>query len=385
MASDKLHLSKKWNTVFIHLAAWSILFIFPLLFIERFGNINRMHNFSLIKFYIQPICIACIFYINYLWLIDKVLFRKKTIRFILYNLLLVVMANIAIYLVHRMVIPESILHQRPTPIPPPRPGFMQWQDSITLVLVVGLSAAIKVTQKWITTEKERKQLEQERTEAELKNLKNQLNPHFLFNTISTIVSLVRTETDKARSLLIDFSNYYRQTLSDSDTLTTLEHEVEQGTRYINLMQARYGDGRLRVSVDIDFEVRDSLVPPFILQPLLENCIKHAQRETEPLSIHVRAFETDDGLEIIVEDDGIGMSEEVCAHLFEQHRREEPESITADGSVKRGCGLALFNVLQRIHFFYGEDSGMRVKSQEGVGTQVIVELNGEPHEPAPLTA
>ena len=110
MASDKLHLSKKWNTVFIHLAAWSILFIFPLLFIERFGNINRMHNFSLIKFYIQPICIACIFYINYLWLIDKVLFRKKTIRFILYNLLLVVMANVAIYLVHRMVIPESILH-----------------------------------------------------------------------------------------------------------------------------------------------------------------------------------------------------------------------------------------------------------------------------------
>lgn len=101
---------------------------------------------SLIKFYIQPICIACIFYINYLWLIDKVLFRKKTIRFILYNLLLIVMANVAIYLVHRMVIPESILHQRPTPIPPPRPGFMQWQDSITLVLVVGLSAAIKVTQ-----------------------------------------------------------------------------------------------------------------------------------------------------------------------------------------------------------------------------------------------
>ena len=159
--------------------------------------------------------------------------------------------------------------------------------------------------------------------VELRALQSQVDPHFLFNTISTIVSLVRTEPDKARSLLIDFSNYYRQTLSDC--------------------------------------------------------------ETEPLSIHVRAFETDDGLEIIVEDDGIGMSEEVCAHLFEQHRLEEPESITADGSVKRGCGLALFNVLQRIHFFYGEDSGMRVKSQEGVGTQVIVELNGEPHEPAPLTA
>ena len=172
--------------------------------------------------------------------------------------------------------------------------------------------------------------------VELRALQSQVDPHFLFNTISTIVSLVRTEPDKARSLLIDFSNYYRQTLSDSDTLTTLEHEVEKGTRYINLMQARYGDGRLRVSVDIDFEVRDCMVPPFILQPLLENCIKHAQRETEPLSIHVRAFETDDGLEIIVEDDGIGMSEAFQKRLFQPFEQ-------ADNSMTRkygGTGLGL---------------------------------------------
>ena len=196
---------------------------------------------------------------------------------------------------------------------------------------------------------------------------------------------MRTEPEKARSLLIDFSNYYRQTLSDSETLTTLERELAQGTRYINLMQARYGDGRLRVDVEVDDDVRDSLVPPFILQPLLENCIKHAQRETEPLSIRLMAYETDDGIEIRVEDDGIGMSAEVRAHLFEQHRIEEPESLTADGSIKRGCGLALTNVLQRIHFFFGDESGIRVDSQEGVGTVVTVELVGEPHEPAPMTA
>ena len=78
---------------------------------------------------------------------------------------------------------------------------------------------------------------------ELRALQSQVDPHFLFNTIGTIVSLVRTEPEKARSLLIDFSNYYRQTLSDSESLTTLEREVEQGIRYINLMQARYGEGR----------------------------------------------------------------------------------------------------------------------------------------------
>ena len=243
MASDKLHLSKKWNTVFIHLAAWSILFIFPLLFIERFGNINRMHNFSLIKFYIQPICIACIFYINYLWLIDKVLFRKKTIRFILYNLLLIVMANVAIYLVHRMVIPESILHQRPTPIPPPRPGFMQWQDSITLVLVVGLSAAIKVTQKWITTEKERKQLEQERTEAELKNLKNQLNPHFLFNTLNNIYSLIAISPERAQSAVLELSKLLRYVLyENTQPYVPMEKELEfkSGKTKRTFLQKRSG-------------------------------------------------------------------------------------------------------------------------------------------------
>ena len=219
--------------------------------------------------------------------------------------------------------------------------------------------------------------------VELRALQSQVDPHFLFNTIGTIVSLVRTEPEKARSLLIDFSNYYRQTLSDSETLTTLDRELEQGTRYINLMQARYGDGRLKIAVTVDDDVRDSLVPPFILQPLLENCIKHAQRETEPLSIRLSAYETDDGIEITVADDGIGMSEEVRAHLFEQHRVEEPESLAADGSIKRGCGLALSNVLQRIHFFFGEESGIRVESEEGVGTLVTVELVGEPHEPAPM--
>ena len=287
MASDKLHLSKKWNTVFIHLAAWSILFIFPLLFIERIGNINRIHNFSLIKFYIQPICIACIFYINYLWLIDKVLFRKKNIRFILYNLLLVVMANVAIYLVHRMVIPESILHQRPTPIPPPRPGFMQWQDSITLVLVVGLSAAIKVTQKWITTEKERKQLEQERTEAELKNLKNQLNPHFLFNSLNTLIAEIEYDPATAVKFTQHLSEVYRYVLRQQQCqIVSLKEELDFLDSYIFLHQVRLGDC-LSLERDLPDNVIDHQLPPLTLQLLAENVVKHNYIDDfNPMTIRV---------------------------------------------------------------------------------------------------
>ena len=230
---------------------------------------------------------------------------------------------------------------------------------------------------------------------ELRALQSQVDPHFLFNTIGTIVSLVRTEPEKARSLLIDFSNYYRQTLSDSDALTSLQNELGQGMRYINLMQARYGEGRLKLRVDLDPATLDSRVPPFILQPLLENCIKHAMRETEPLSIVLSSVETDDGVQIVVEDDGMGMNAETIAHLFDVKRdegardaegegqdggRRRDAPTTADGSLKRGGGLALSNVLMRLHFFFGEESGIRVESQEGVGTRVVVELIGEPHEP-----
>ena len=332
MASDKLHLSKKWNTVFIHLAAWSILFIFPLLFIERFGNINRMHNFSLIKFYIQPICIACIFYINYLWLIDKVLFRKKTIRFILYNLLLVVMANIAIYLVHRMVIPESILHQRPTPIPPPRPGFMQWQDSITLVLVVGLSAAIKVTQKWITTEKERKQLEQERTEAELKNLKNQLNPHFLFNTLNNIYSLIDLSPEKAQQAVIELSKLMRYVLYDNTPrYVPLSKEIDFIYNYVELMRLRLASNT-DLSVSLPTEKYSHIeVAPLLFIALIENAFKHGVSNTQPSFVHIDISVDDDSHRII------------C--------RIENSCFPKGSDDKSGSGIGLDNLKKRLDILY----------------------------------
>ena len=349
MASDKLHLSKKWNTVFIHLAAWSILFIFPLLFIERFGNINRMHNFSLIKFYIQPICIACIFYINYLWLIDKVLFRKKTIRFILYNLLLVVMANIAIYLVHRMVIPESILHQRPTPIPPPRPGFMQWQDSITLVLVVGLSAAIKVTQKWITTEKERKQLEQERTEAELKKLKNQLNPHFLFNTLNNIYSLIAINQDKAQYAVHDLSRMLRHVLYENNQhFVSVDKEFEFMESYIELMSLRLPKST-RLEVSIPERGNGAMIAPLLFIPLIENAFKHGVSSTQESFINIKfELQGNNRLNCLVENSNYPKKD----------------------NDRSGSGIGLTNLKRRLELLY---PGKYIFKAETLNNRFITEL------------
>ena len=167
---------------------------------------------------------------------------------------------------------------------------------------------------------------------ELRALQSQVDPHFLFNTIGTIVSLVRTEPEQARSLLIDFSNYYRQTLSNSDALTTLSNEFDQGMRYINLMQARYGEGRLNLKTRLDPDTLACQVPPFILQPLLENCIKHAMREVEPLTIVLSSRRETDGVVIVVEDDGIGMSRRVLDGLFKPASPVAPDAAGAPSTA-----------------------------------------------------
>ncbi len=206
--------------------------------------------------------------------------------------------------------------------------------------------------------------------VELRALQSQVDPHFLFNTISSIVSLVRTEPEKARKLLTDFSKYYRQTLTDSESLVSLEQELQQGERYISLMQGRYGDDRLTFAASIDERSRGRLVPPFIIQPILENSVKHGMHETEPLHISLSSRVTDEGIQIVIEDNGVGMSEEVRTSLFDSQR--------PIGSSEHGAGIALANVLTRIRFFYRDDSGIDVWSKEGVGTRVTLSLSGDAH-------
>lgn len=203
--------------------------------------------------------------------------------------------------------------------------------------------------------------------VELKALQSQVDPHFLFNTLGTIVSLVRTDPEKARRLIIDFSDYYRQTLGDSDKTVTVEQEIRQGMRYFTLMQARYGDDRLAISQDVDEALLHKSVPPFILQPILENSVKHGMREVGTLHIRLTAQEIPGGVALSVEDDGVGMDAQTRDHLF------DPKRARHDG---KGAGLAMNNVLQRIHLFFGNDSHIDVESTPDVGTNVTIVLLGD---------
>ena len=194
------------------------------------------------------------------------------------------------------------------------------------------------------------------TSMELKALQAQINPHFLFNTINTIASLIRTDPVKARELLRDFAVFYRSTLEDSEDLISLEREMKQVERYFSFEVARFGEDRLKLEIDIEPEVQAMLVPSFMIQPLVENAVKHAMRAEGMLTVRVTGEITESATVIQVIDDGVGMSEEAVANMMNK------ESTT-------GLGIAVKNVQDRIRGYFGSGSRMVVTSELDVGTTV----------------
>ncbi len=199
------------------------------------------------------------------------------------------------------------------------------------------------------------------TSMELKALQAQINPHFLFNTLNTIASLIRTDPAKARVLLRDFATFYRSTLEDADDLIELERELKQVERYVSFQVARFGEERLQLIIEVEPEMNDLMVPSFMIQPLVENSVVHAMRAEGKLTVRVTGEMTDDNVIICVIDDGAGMSEETLSTMMSK------ESET-------GLGIAVKNVKDRIFGYFGPESSMDVESELGVGTTVTFTLN-----------
>ena len=200
------------------------------------------------------------------------------------------------------------------------------------------------------------------TSMELKALQSQINPHFLFNTINTIASLIRTNPEKARMLLREFAVFYRRTLEDSADLILFAREIEQTLRYFAFEIARFGEDRVAMEVDIEPEVEDMLIPPFLIQPLVENAVRHAMPSEGKLTISIIGRVEGEDVIVSVADDGVGMSEHARQNIL------HPESST-------GMGIAVKNVHDRMRGYFGSDTRMEVESALGVGTTVKLVLKG----------
>lgn len=198
------------------------------------------------------------------------------------------------------------------------------------------------------------------TSMELKALQSQINPHFLFNIINTMASLVRTDPEKARVMLREFAVFYRQTLENSSDLISLSREVEQTVRYLSLEQARFGEDRLSINAEVDDDVCALMVPAFMIQPLVENSVKHAMPAEGKLTISISGEIIGTDVYLYVADDGIGMTENALNNIM------NPDSHT-------GLGIAVKNINDRLRGYYGPESYMDIKSELGKGTDVTLFL------------
>lgn len=196
--------------------------------------------------------------------------------------------------------------------------------------------------------------------SELKALQAQINPHFLFNAINTIVSLTRTQPDDARRLLIQLGNYFRNNLQGGVEEVDLSKELEHINSYIEIEKARFGD-KLEITYDISEDVKCKL-PPLLLQPLVENAIKHGVLEKiEGGKVEIIGYKEGKGTKLIVRDNGVGIPKEILDTLF------------IKDSTRESIGLT--NVNERLKNKYGEEYGLKIESQVNFGTTATIIIPG----------
>jgi two-component system LytT family sensor kinase len=209
---------------------------------------------------------------------------------------------------------------------------------------------------WNNTRNEKKlEAQQLRlNEARLAALTSQINPHFLFNTLNSVSSLIRTNPEQARGVVYRLSSILRRLLRNTDNLTPLREELAFIDNYMTIEMVRFGE-KLRFVKDIDPETLDRMVPSMLLQPLIENSIRHGlATKVDGGMIRVRSYLADGRLHLVVEDDGVGIPEARLATLFEQ-------------------GIGVSNVNERMKVLYGPDYRMWIDSKPGEGTRTGIEI------------
>jgi two-component system LytT family sensor kinase len=221
-------------------------------------------------------------------------------------------------------------------------------------IVVGI--ALKV---WNALRIELKLEEQKRLllEARLDALQRQINPHFLFNTLNSIASLVRMKPELAREMIVKLANILRALLKEHDSYVPLSEELKFTDDYLDIEVVRFGADKLRVEKEIDPQTLGILVPSILLQPLIENSIKHGlEPRINGGTVTLRSRLEGDRVRIEVADDGVGMGNQPASAL----RRS-------------GSGIGMKNVQERLDVLYGDQASFSVVSNPGRGTLVTIEL------------
>src|SRR5256885_5663669 len=232
-----------------------------------------------------------------------------------------------------------------------------WDWWLVLVVIATLMSVASPLKVWNNTRVEMnlEQHQQLLLKARMDALSSQINPHFLFNTLNTVSALIRFDPDSARGVVLKLSNILRRLLRKHETFVPLREELQFIDDYLDIEVARFGKDNLDIVKHIDAAALEAFVPSMLLQPMVENCLKHGLApKLGGGKIELRTTNSDGRLRIEIEDNGVGISEEKMPHVYVE-------------------GIGLSNVRERLRVLYGTDFHLDIESRPGEGTVIRIEI------------
>lgn len=270
-----------------HMALWAFLFLSPLTYWRGTG----FHFMHYLMTCMTPLFQMIVFYLNYVVLAPKLFVRGKHRYDLLINILLLTTLGTILHFwmvyVNSIYVPNSNINDDAI-------GTISYiaRNSLNLAIFAGGATALALARRWVTTDQKLKEVEAERATAELRNLRSQINPHFLLNTLNNIYALTAFDTPKAQQAIQELSKMLRHILYDyQQPKVALSDEVEFLQNYVNLMRIRLSD-----SVDVKFQTfianPQLEVAPMVFISLVENAFKHGVSPSEPSFIHIQIESAD---------------------------------------------------------------------------------------------
>ena len=333
--------------LFIHITGWGLFFAFPFLMFWKYTNFSVLDGIIHHSETVLPL--MAIFYLNYFIFTEKFLFHRETVKFLLYNLLSVILIGLVVRFLQRTSMPpmpynpefENISFFQELP-------FIFW-NALSLFTAAVLAVTIKMTGKWFKTETERQKEQNERTEAELKNLRQQLNPHFLFNTLNNIYAQIAISPEKAQESMLELSKLLRYVLYENNgNFVPLERELNFVHNYVELMRIRLNP-EVDMRININIVDKDKLIAPLMFIALLENAFKHGISPTQKSFIDIYIQQSKD---------------------TQLNCTTKNSYFPKDQSDQSGSGIGMENLRRRLEILYPHKYEFRA---EKVGNEFVAEL------------
>jgi len=356
-----LFISDKKIMVTLHAIAWIIIIIIPLYLNSAFGGGN---NHRMYEFYLHTLSAGVIFYVGYLWLVPRFFLQKRQLTYLLILIGLIIATHLITNFIEERFLFDPIrdeqfrealknIRRKDENFRPPMKAFGFFNHFLSSVLLSGFAIGLGVMEKLKENEKKQKELEKEKLNSELAFLKNQVSPHFFFNTLNNIYSLIELNTTDAQEAVMKLSRLMRYLLYESEHgETQLSHEINFMNHYIDLMRLRISP-KVGLSIEMPEKDNNLKIPPLLFIPFIENAFKHG------ISYRERSFIK---IKMDIQENKILFT---CNNSLTQ--------ATINGLEEKHSGIGLDNVKKRLELLFPEKHNLKISKTESEFS-VILEID-----------